>query len=158
MVAKRILVVEDDGAIMELERRILVDAGYEVDCATSGDDALELISRNAYILVIADVMMPGMDGFDLTKEIKRIYPKGLPVLLVTALGDALKEAHKRDARPTSTLQKPFTKETLLTAVRMLEGQSEQSRAKQSAVTQRNKPHPKEEKKKGWLKKLLGKDE
>ena len=119
----RILIAEDDESIMMLEKRILEEAGYEVDCAVSGDQALEMARQNRYALVVADVMMPGMDGIDLTREISKIYQRSVPVLLVTAMNDALKTAHLREAKPISTLQKPFSPQSLLIAVRLLEAHS-----------------------------------
>ena len=119
---KRILIAEDDESIMKLEKRILEDAGYAVDCAKTGDMALELVRQFKYALVIADVMMPGVDGFDLTREVKKLYNRKVPVLIVTAMNQPLKAAHERDAKPMSAIQKPFTPQALLTAVRLLEGQ------------------------------------
>jgi DNA-binding response OmpR family regulator len=171
MALPRILVVEDDKSIMMLEQRILEDAGYSVDCAVSGDQALEMARANRYAVIVADVMMPGMDGIDLTKEIFKIYQRSVPVLLVTAMHDALKTAHTRDAKPMSTLQKPFTPQALLTAVRLLEAQSKSGGgpSKPQTSPSRNKPGASAKsplakkaapqpnpsnRKKSWLEKLL----
>ena len=135
-VKKRILIAEDDKSICSLEKRILEEAGYEVDCAESGDTALEMARQNRYTVVIADVMMPGLDGFDLTREITKIYQKSVPVLLVTAVQDALKTAHEREAKPMSTLQKPFSPQALLTAVRLLEGQAKTSSAARHPIQEK----------------------
>jgi DNA-binding response OmpR family regulator len=153
MNGKRILIAEDDESILLMEKHILETAGYKVDCARDGKTALEMVQQNHYSLVVADVMMPGLDGFDLTREIEKLYHKTVPVLLVTAVPDALKAAHKRDAKPMSTLQKPFTQTALLTAVRMLEFQSSKTVKTSRPISQRNKPIEKPQKK-GWLEKLL----
>jgi DNA-binding response OmpR family regulator len=140
MTLTRILIAEDDESIMALEKRILEDAGYSVDCAVSGDQALEMAKENRYALIVADVMMPGMDGIDLTREIAKIYQRSVPVLLVTAMHDVLKTAHSREARPMSTLQKPFTPQALLTAVRLLEAQSKSGKdANRAAGAPSDKP-------------------
>ncbi len=174
----KILVVEDDESILLLEKKILEDAGYVVDCAASGDRALEMLRSNLYAVVVADVMMPGMDGIDLTKEVFKIYRRQVPVLLVTAMNDALKTAHNRDAKPMSTLQKPFTPQALLTAVRLLQTQSKQGQTVAKAsnegappwasdtktgirppsggqkAPQKPLPSGSQQKKRGWLEKLL----
>ena len=151
MVSKRILVAEDDPSIQLLEKRILESAGYQVDCVESGDMALEMVKSNKYVLVVADVMMPGMDGFQLTREISRLYHRSLPVLLVTAVHDALEAAHAQNAKPFSTLQKPFTAAALLTAVRLLEAQVNKAETKAHAE---KKSSPEETRKKSWFDKLF----
>jgi two-component system alkaline phosphatase synthesis response regulator PhoP len=147
---KRILIAEDDPSIQLLEKKILENAGYRVDCAESGDVAFEMVKSNRYMLVITDVMMPGMDGFQLTKEIYRLFHRSIPVLLVTAVHDALTVAHEKDAKPLSTLQKPFTPSALLTAVRLLEAQVEKSDTK----VPEERTSSREEKKKSWFDKLF----
>jgi DNA-binding response OmpR family regulator len=151
---KRILIAEDDESILTLEKRILEEAGYQVECAATGDLALEMVRQNRYAVVVADVMMPGLDGFDLTREIARIYQKSVPVLLVTAVHDALKAAHQRDARPMSTLEKPFTPQALLTAVRLLEGQARGAGPARDHLKAPREPREKAKKKRSWLDRLL----
>jgi DNA-binding response OmpR family regulator len=163
MTEKRVLIAEDDETILLLEKKILEGAGYRVDCATTGVMALELVKQNRYTLVVADVMMPEMDGFTLTREIEKLYKKSVPVLLVTAVHDALKAAHDRDVKPMSTLQKPFTSAALLTAVKMLEGQAAKAgmdatpkKAPPKKAPQKSPPQKKPSPKKGWLEKLISK--
>ena len=68
--AARILVVDDEPDVLELERMFLTRAGYEVDVAPDGRAALEMVAAGAYDLIVLDVMMPGLDGFDVCREIK----------------------------------------------------------------------------------------
>ncbi len=149
MSSKRVLIAEDDATIRLLEKRILEHAGYEVDCAENGKDALELLNIQQYCVVVADVMMPVLDGYALAKEIKKRFNKSLPVVLVTAVPDAMKAAHEHDAKPLSVLQKPFTPEALLTAVKLLESLN----APQNALPTKAKTAPKSPPK-TWLDKLL----
>ncbi len=135
MSAGRILIAEDDESILALEKKILESAGYEVDCALTGDLALRMATENRYAVIVADVMMPGLDGIDLTREIAKIYQKQVPVLLVTAMQDVLKTAHGREVKPMSTLQKPFTPHALITAVNMLASRGKQESAKFSTLKQ-----------------------
>lgn len=146
MSSKRILIAEDDISIQQLEKKILETAGYEVDCVENGEAALELIKNHRYSVVVADVMMPGMDGFDLTKAIRKMFDRRLPVVLVTAVPDALNTAHDNEAYPLSVLQKPFTPQGLLTAVKLLESQNKVTKPTTT------KPY-KQEEKTSWLSKL-----
>lgn len=79
----RILVVEDDGNLQKLIAAVLRRNGYEVTTADNGLAALEAIADTHVDLVICDVMMPRMSGYELTREIRRSN-KGVPILMVTA--------------------------------------------------------------------------
>lgn len=79
-----ILVVEDSLTTRELERSILEAAGYKVDVAVDGLEGLEKIKRHKYDLVVTDIMMPRMDGFELTRTLRGMPEyKDLPIIIVT---------------------------------------------------------------------------
>lgn len=78
-----ILVVEDDAPLQRMMSAFLGLNGFSVVGATNGEEALNAIDRVMPDLVIADVMMPVMDGWELTRELRRCYPR-LPIMLVTA--------------------------------------------------------------------------
>lgn len=83
---KRILVVDDSLTSRTLERNILVAAGFEVEVATDGEEAWEMLQRGPVDLVVTDVEMPRLGGFDLTRRIRqRAELRELPVILVTSL-------------------------------------------------------------------------
>ncbi len=84
--AKRILVVDDSSTIRELEKTILISAGYEVDEAVDGVDALAKVAKNSYDLLVVDVQMPRMDGLTFTEKIKADERySDIPVIIVTTL-------------------------------------------------------------------------
>lgn len=84
--AKRILVVDDSATIRELEKSILISAGYEVDEAVDGVDALGKVRKNQYDLLVVDIQMPRMDGLTLTKRIKNDERYAdLPIIIVTTM-------------------------------------------------------------------------
>jgi DNA-binding response OmpR family regulator len=83
---KRILVVDDEEDVQILIRRILVDAGYEVDSAGDGEAALERIEERRPDLVVLDLMMPGLDGWGVLQSLRK-RPDPPPVVVVTALAD-----------------------------------------------------------------------
>ena len=79
----RILVVEDDPDLVRLFVKVLERAGYTAILSPSGEDALQKIEDEKVDLMLTDVMMPGMDGFTLTREARDLIP-GLPVMVITA--------------------------------------------------------------------------
>jgi chemotaxis protein histidine kinase CheA len=82
----RVLVVDDSLTSRTLERNILASAGYDVDVAVDGRDAWALLGEREFDLLVADVQMPNMDGFELTRRVRADPRLGtLPVILVTAL-------------------------------------------------------------------------
>lgn len=83
---KRILVVDDEEDVQILIRRILADAGYEVDSAGDGEQALERIEERRPDLVVLDLMMPGLDGWGVLEALRK-RPDPPPVVVVTALAD-----------------------------------------------------------------------
>ena len=81
----RLLVVDDDESLRWVTKVQMEQSGYTVDAAADGPQALALLQQNGADLVITDLMMPGMSGLDLLKEIRREYPD-LAVIVVTAFG------------------------------------------------------------------------
>jgi CheY-like chemotaxis protein len=119
----RVLVVEDSIGVRELQRVILEGAGYDVVTAVDGTDGAARLSGDPVDLVLSDVEMPGMDGFTLTRTIRRTRGwEGVPVVIMTSRGD---EADKRaglDAGANAYLLKSeFDQTQLVDTVRRLVG-------------------------------------
>jgi len=118
-----VLIVEDDPALRELERRTLEKAGWTVFEAETGAKALEILGQAIPDLILLDLMLPGMDGFEVLNRL-HANPKwkDIPVAVITAkdLGGAEREA--LNARVAQVLQKGnYTQESLLSAVKDLAG-------------------------------------
>jgi len=79
---KRILIVEDEVSIAELERDYLEISGYEVEMAHTGQKGLDLIRNNGYDLIILDLMLPEIDGYTICKKVRDFVD--IPILMVTA--------------------------------------------------------------------------
>ena len=107
----KILVVEDDTHIRETVKAYLVDAGYQVDTCADGNDALEKFYDNQYHLVVLDIMLPGVNGHELLKELRKLYDT--PVLMMTALDDDANEIKAFTNEADDYVTKPFTIEILL---------------------------------------------
>lgn len=109
-----ILVVEDDAALSEALVDSLEIAGYAVRAAEDAESALAFLDKQQPGLVLSDVQMPGMDGHDLLRIIKRRHP-GLPVVLMTAYGQIDKAVDAMRDGAADYLPKPFEPDRLLAA-------------------------------------------
>lgn len=83
----KVLVVDDEISLVQLCQLILEDAGYDVRGANSGLEALRLIHEEIPDLVLLDVMMPGMDGLEVCREIRRQYDETRPYILMYTADD-----------------------------------------------------------------------
>jgi DNA-binding response OmpR family regulator len=81
----RVLVVDDDGNVRDVLRRYLEHAGYRVDLAADGEQALELAGRGLPDLVVLDLMLPGIDGLEVCRRLRSRGP--VPVVMLTARGE-----------------------------------------------------------------------
>jgi DNA-binding NtrC family response regulator len=111
----RILVIDDERVLRELMREILERRGHETIGAETPTRVLELLTDDALDLVVSDILMPGLSGFDLLDEIRARRPS-LPVILVTGAGtqENLNEAVRRGA--AGVVIKPFSHAELSDAV------------------------------------------
>ncbi|MFQ5670963.1 MAG: sigma-54-dependent transcriptional regulator [Acidobacteriota bacterium] len=116
----RLLVVDDEESQLLLAADILTPEGHTVETALSGKEALRLLARQPFDLVVADLMMPGMDGFELLKEIGASWPD-LPVIFLTAHADVSSAVAAIKEGAENYLTKPFDIERLrITVARALE--------------------------------------
>ena len=81
----RILIIEDESSIAELEKDYLELSGFEVVIATDGNSGYELAMRGGFDLFILDIMLPGMDGFDICKRLRENM--NVPIIMVSAKKD-----------------------------------------------------------------------
>ena len=114
----RILVVEDEEKVASFVRKGLEQSAYTVDVATTGEDALELVSVTDYDAVILDVMLPGRDGLSVVREM-RALGSAVPVLALTARGTLEDRIQGLDSGCDDYLPKPFAFDELLARLRAL---------------------------------------
>ncbi len=114
----KLLLVEDDALLLELMKNILEGEGYQLYCASNGKVALDLFAANNPDMVISDVMMPEMDGFELLRVI-RMMPAGVtvPFLFLSARTERSDVAAARKLGVDDYLFKPFDASELIDAVR-----------------------------------------
>ena len=117
---KHILVVDDDENILNLERTILEQKGFDVTTCAGGAEALEVLATRVFDLVLLDVMMPEVDGFTVCRKIKEDPRlKEIPVIFRTAKGGGEALAEGFESGAVMYINKPFTANKLLTIVKTM---------------------------------------
>lgn len=112
----RILLVDDEAAHLKTLERLFTREGYEVMTAEGGPQALELIRKEAFHLVITDLMMPDIDGMDVLKLVKTLQPEA-EIVLMTAFGTVERAVHGMKEGAYDFITKPIKRATILKAVR-----------------------------------------
>jgi len=112
-----ILVVEDDEQICNTVKKFLINAGFEVDTCNNGDMALEQLYSKSYHLVILDIMLPGLNGQEVLKGLRKI--SDAPVLMMTALEDDDSQLKAFNNLADDYVTKPFTMQILIKRVEAL---------------------------------------
>ena len=102
---KRVLVVDDEKLIVKGIRFSLIQDGLEVDCAYDGEEALELAKNNEYDLVLLDVMLPKLDGFEVCQQIREF--SDIPIVMLTAKGDDMDKILGLEYGADDYITKPF---------------------------------------------------
>jgi DNA-binding response OmpR family regulator len=119
---RRILVVEDDTRIRDIMKWILEKAGYEVAVAGDGPEGVSAAIASPPDVVLLDVMMPGLSGFDVCRELKaKDSTRGVPVVFVSARSGERSWEAARELGATGYLEKPFRSETLIAVVKEVLG-------------------------------------
>ncbi|MBS0209524.1 MAG: response regulator [Planctomycetes bacterium] len=111
----RILVVDDEPDTCENLRDIFTEMGYEADIAFNGSDAMELVARQHYDVALLDLKMPGMDGLELYRRIRKVSA-GTVAIVVTAYASSSTADSVLEAGAWRMLSKPVNFQQLLTAV------------------------------------------
>ncbi len=114
----RILVVEDEEKVAAFIRRGLEQSSYTVDVAPTGEEALDFLSTTEYDAVVLDLMLPGIGGLDVVRELRRRKME-VPVVALTARGELEDRIQGLDAGCDDYLAKPFAFQELLARVRAL---------------------------------------
>ena len=111
----RILIIEDEMTIAELEKDYLELSGFEVEIETNGEHGLKKVLEEDYNMVILDLMLPGMDGFEVCRQIRE--HKNLPVLMVSAKQDDIDKIRGLGMRADDYVTKPFSPSELVARVK-----------------------------------------
>ena len=115
--AKKVLVVDDEKLIVKGIRFSLEQDGMEVDCAYDGEEALNMAKANEYDMILLDIMLPKMDGFEVCQAIREF--SDMPIVMLTAKGDDMDKILGLDYGADDYITKPFNILELKARIRAL---------------------------------------
>jgi len=113
-----ILVVEDERRLAQVVRKVLEEEGHTVDVATDGEEGLAMAMDSSHDVIVLDILLPGIDGFEVCRRL-RAGRVDTPVLLLTALDGVEDRVRGLDAGADDYLPKPFAFQELLARLRAL---------------------------------------
>lgn len=111
----KILIIEDEEAIADLEKDYLELSDFQVDIQNTGDKGLKAALEGDYKLIILDLMMPGMDGFEVCRQIRK--EKNIPILMVSARKDDIDKIRGLGMGADDYMTKPFSPSELVARVK-----------------------------------------
>lgn len=127
-----ILLIDDDRDLAELLGEYLDAEGYRLSAAHSGEDGIEQLLKGQYDLILLDVMMPGIDGFETLKQIRNT--SSVPVLMLTAKGEETDRVLGLELGADDYLAKPYSHRELLARIKALLRRIELDRVQQESDT------------------------
>lgn len=120
MSKEKILIVDDEEHIQELIKFNLENVGYNVICADDGLKALEISKQEFPRLILLDVMLPGMDGYQVCREIRKNSAlSNIPIIMITAKGDEIDKVLGLDIGADDYITKPFSIKELIARTKAL---------------------------------------
>ena len=117
---KKILIVEDDEALLKLECILLSSAGYLAHAAMTGFDALDDIARDLPDLILLDIMLPGLDGFEVCKRLKmNAKTRHIPIIFLSGKNSPEDIFQSKQVGGDQYITKPFKSAKVLAAIKLL---------------------------------------
>jgi DNA-binding NtrC family response regulator len=111
----RILVVDDEEALRTVLSSELVSAGYDIATASDGDEAISAVQNKKFDLVLLDIKMPRVDGFEVLKFVKKTYP-AIKVIMLTGFADLKNAIESKKHGAEDFVSKPYDLVDLLTTI------------------------------------------
>jgi len=113
---RRILVVDDEQTVRDFLQRVLETAGYTVITASNGQEALDKVSQLDISLVLLDIMMPELDGFEVLDYMRQY--KNIPVIMLSGINEATTKVDSLTLGADDYITKPFSIEELLARIQV----------------------------------------
>ena len=129
--AKKVLVVDDEKLIVKGIRFSLEQDGMEVECAYDGEEALKLATENQYDMILLDIMLPKMDGFEVCQQIRGF--SDVPIVMLTAKGDDMDKILGLDYGADDYISKPFNILEVKARIKAIMRRTSGKREKEEAV-------------------------
>ena len=111
----RILIIEDEEAIADLEKDYLELSGFEVKISNTGDEGLQTALREEFDLIVLDLMLPGLDGFEVCKKVRE--EKNIPIIMVSAKKEDIDKIRGLGMGADDYMTKPFSPSELVARVK-----------------------------------------
>ena len=118
----KILIVEDEPSLMSFIEKGLTQSGYAVETANNGTKGLELAASDSFDLILLDLMLPGMNGFDVIKNLRSLDIR-TPIFILSALTSTDQVVKALDLGAVDYIKKPFEWEELLARIRVIQKKS-----------------------------------
>ena len=120
MPKERILIVEDEKNIAKLIRYNLEKDGYECTMAKTGEEAISILEKQAFDLIILDIMLPGIDGFEVCRALKQnARLKNIPIIMLTAKGEEVDRIVGLELGADDYIVKPFSPRELILRIKAI---------------------------------------
>lgn len=130
MARKKIFIVEDDKSISKLIKYNLEKEGYECKVSYDGEDALKALRKSAVDLIILDIMLPGMDGLEVCRQLKQDQQtSGIPIIMLTAKGEEVDKIVGFELGADDYMVKPFSPRELALRIKAILKRSKVEEAK-----------------------------
>ncbi len=112
----KLLIIEDDQSVAELERDYLtINGGFDCDLCADGTKGLQMALEGNYALIIADVMLPGLSGFEICRRVREV--KNVPLIIISALADDIDKVRGLGLGADDYMTKPFSPSELVARVK-----------------------------------------
>ena len=128
----KILIIEDEEAIADLEKDYLELSGFDVEIATRGDVGLEKALKEEYDLIILDLMLPEVDGFDICRQVRE--EKNIPIIMVSAKKDDIDKIRGLGLGADDYIMKPFDSKEMVARVKAVLRRSTKATVGESTPT------------------------
>ncbi|EUJ22089.1 DNA-binding response regulator [Listeria grandensis FSL F6-0971] len=137
MAEKKILVVDDEKPIADIVKFNLNKEGFDVYCAYDGDEAIELVEEIQPDLILLDIMLPGRDGIEVCREVRKKYD--MPIIMVTAKDSEIDKVLGLELGADDYVTKPFSNRELIARVKLI----------YAVIVQLRMPHQRRKKIANW---------
>lgn len=116
----RVLIVDDERRNRQLLEIMLGEEGYDLSCASDGSEAVEMATRDRPDIILLDVMMPGMNGYEVAARLKAAdATSDIPLVIISALDDENSRQHGVNAGAEGFVSKPVNRQEVISCVRSL---------------------------------------
>ncbi|SRR6056297_3207622 len=118
--SKKILIVEDDSTLLKLQSILLFNKGYEVEATMSGNTAVLLVSEKSPDLVLLDVRLPGINGFEVCKQIRNNpHTKDIPIVFLSAKNADEDIRYGKEVGGNEYITKPYNSKNVMSTIHKL---------------------------------------